>query len=106
MLKLALAGLLVAGALGAAPALADSKSGGDTIGRGCTLDPFNHTQRCIDFDHCTIDKNGRKTCPVIVTTTRNVADAKPAGGKSGGDKKGGHSTDYLVVTMDQALVSG
>ena len=69
MLKLTLALLLTLGALGAAPAFADTNSGG-TIGRGCTLDPFNHTMRCIDFDHCTKNRKGESVCPVVVTTTR------------------------------------
>ena len=73
MLRLAFTGLLVAATLSAGPAFADSKSGDGSIGRGCTLDPFNHTMRCIDFDHCTTDKNGKRTCPVVVTTTR-IAD--------------------------------
>jgi len=51
------------------PAFADT-NGGDTIGRGCTLDPFNHTMRCIDFDHCTINSKGEKVCPVVVTPQR------------------------------------
>jgi hypothetical protein len=105
MLKLALAGLLVAGALGAAPTLA-APAGGDTIGRGCTRDPFTHTQRCIDFDHCTTDKNGHRTCPVVVTTTRLAADAKAQGSKSGGGKTHSHPTEYLVLTLDQVLVTG
>jgi hypothetical protein len=103
MLKLAFAGLLVAGALGAAPTFA-APANGDTIGRGCTRDPFAHTQRCIDFDHCTTDKNGHRTCPVVVTTTRLAADAKSKGSKSGG-KGGSHPSEYLVFTFDQVLVS-
>ena len=61
------------------PALADTNNGNSGIGRGCTLDPFNHTMRCIDFDNCTTDKNGKKTCPVVVTPTR--AEAKKGGKK-------------------------
>jgi hypothetical protein len=105
MLRLVIIGLLVAGALGTAPVFADSKSGGGTIGRGCTLDPFNHTQRCIDFDHCTIDKNGKRTCPVVVTTTRNMADAKSKGSKSSSGKADSHPSEYLVFTFVLVLVS-
>ena len=71
MLKLALVLALSAG-LGTAPAFADSK-GTDSIGRGCTLDPFNHTERCIDFDHCTTDKQGNRTCPVVVVSRKTAA---------------------------------
>lgn len=99
MLKLALAGMLTAAALSAVPALADTSSGGNSgIGRGCTLDPFNHTMRCIDFDHCTTDKNGNKVCPVVVTPTRVFA-ANDAKGKSKGE-----ASDYLVVTLDEAAI--
>jgi hypothetical protein len=72
MLRLILASAFVAVTLGAAPAFADTNGGGGTIGRGCTLDPFNHTMRCIDFDHCTKDKNGKTVCPVVVTSTRKL----------------------------------
>jgi hypothetical protein len=74
MLKLAFATILVSGLAGVGPVLADTNNGG-TIGRGCTLDPFTHTMRCIDFDHCTVDKNGNKTCPVVVTPTRKATFA-------------------------------
>ena len=74
MLKLALATILVSGLVAVSPVLAEPN--GSTIDRGCTLDPFNHTMRCVDFDHCTIDKNGNKTCPVVVTPTRATAMAK------------------------------
>ena len=47
-------------------AFAETNSGSG-IGRGCTLDPFTKTMRCVDFDNCTTDKNGKKTCPVVVT---------------------------------------
>lgn len=66
MLKLAFATILLTG-LAAGPAFAEPNGGGSTIDRGCTLDPFTKTMRCIDFDHCTVDKNGKKTCPVVVT---------------------------------------
>ncbi len=66
MLKLVFATILVAGLASVGPVLAEP-SGGSTIGRGCTLDPFKKVMRCIDFDNCTIDKNGKKTCPVVVT---------------------------------------
>ena len=72
MFKLTLALLLVAGALGAAPAFADSKGSGGSIGAGCTLDPFNHTTRCIDFDHCTTNSKGERVCPVVVTSSRKA----------------------------------
>ena len=52
------------------PALADTPKGDSGIGRGCTLDPFTHTMRCIDFDHCTRDKDGNLVCPVTTTPTR------------------------------------
>jgi hypothetical protein len=69
MTKLLFSVLLLAAGFSAAPVYA-APANGDTIGRGCTLDPFTHTQRCIDFDHCTINKQGQKVCPVVVTTTR------------------------------------
>src|SRR3569623_1380943 len=105
MLRLFSITALVAATLAASPALASQNSGGGTIGRGCTLDPFNHTQRGIDFDHCTIDKNGKRTCPVEVTTTRNMADAKSKGSKSSSGKADSHPSEYLVFTFDQVLVS-
>ena len=71
MLKLTLSLLLVAAALMATPVFADSKGGGG-IGRGCTLNPFNHTMRCVDFDHCTTNSKGEKVCPVVVTSTRKA----------------------------------
>ena len=53
------------------PAYADTNSGGGSASvAGCTLNPFNHTMRCIDFDHCTKNKNGQTVCPVVVTSTR------------------------------------
>jgi hypothetical protein len=108
MLKTFLSLALVAGLFGVTPSLADTNNGGSgSIGRGCTLNPFNHTMRCIDFDHCTTDKQGRKTCPTTTTTTRaSVADGKTAGNKTAGGKKGDKASDYLVVTMEQVLVSG
>jgi hypothetical protein len=101
MLKLSLSLILVAGLAATTPSFADSKDNGGGIGRGCTLNPFNHTMRCIDFDHCTTDKNGKKTCPTTVTPTRaTFADAK---GKAG--SKGKHETsDYLVVTLADASI--
>ena len=65
MLKPAFATILVTGLVSVGPAFAETNSGG--IGRGCTLDPFTKTMRCVDFDNCTTDKNGKKTCPVVVT---------------------------------------
>lgn len=100
MLRFALAGVLVATTLSAVPVLADTNSGGG-IGRGCTLDPFNHTQRCIDFDHCTTDAHGNKTCPVVVTPTRASAVAAKDG-KGKGRK--GETSDYLVVTLTEAAI--
>ena len=73
MLKLSLSLVLIAGALIATPSFADSKSGDGGIGRGCTLNPFNHTMRCIDFDHCTTNSKGEKVCPVVVTSTRKAS---------------------------------
>jgi len=72
MLKLSLSLMLVAGLLGATPSLADT-NGGSTIGRGCTLNPFNHTMRCIDFDHCTKNSKGETVCPVVVTSTKKAS---------------------------------
>jgi len=72
MLKLTLSLVLIAGLLGATPSFADTKGGG-TIGRGCTLNPFNHTMRCIDFDHCTKNSKGETVCPVVVTSTRKAS---------------------------------
>jgi hypothetical protein len=97
MLKLAFATILVSGLASVAPAFADTNNGGGNsgIGRGCTLDPFNHTMRCIDFDHCTTDKNGNKTCPVVVTPTKLSASRKAGGGQQ----------EYLVVTMQDAMIS-
>ena len=71
MFKFTLALLLVAGTLGTAPAFADTNSGG-SIGRGCTLNPFNHTMRCIDFDHCSKNSKGEQVCPTTVTSTRKA----------------------------------
>jgi hypothetical protein len=75
MTKLLIAALALVAGLGTAPVFADTNGGGSTIGGGCTLNPFDHTMRCIDFDHCTTDKNGNKVCPVVVTSTRKVAFA-------------------------------
>ena len=72
MLKLSLSLVLIAGLLGATPSFADTKGGG-TIGRGCTLNPFNHTMRYIDFDHCTKNSKGETVCPVVVTSTRKAS---------------------------------
>ena len=72
MLKLTLGLVLVAGLVAPMPSLAGTNNGGGTIGRGCTLDPFNHTMRCIDFDHCTRNSKGERVCQVVVTSTRKV----------------------------------
>ncbi len=104
MLKTSLSLVLVAGLFAATPSFADTNNGGGGIGRGCTLNPFNHTMRCIDFDHCTTDKQGNKTCPTTTTTTKKVADGKTTG-KTGGGKKGDKPAEYLVVTLEQVLVS-
>ncbi len=72
MTKLLIASLALIAGLGTAPVFADTNGGG-TIGRGCTLNPFDHTMRCIDFDHCTTDKNGNKVCPVVITSTRKIS---------------------------------
>lgn len=104
MLKLSFSLILVAGLFAATPSLADTNGGGNSgIGRGCTLNPFNHTMRCIDFDHCTTDKNGKKTCPTTTTTTRKVADSKSKAGNGKGTK--GETQDYLVVTLVDASVT-
>ena len=47
MFKLALAVLLLAGALTASPSFAAKAN--SVIGPGCTLNPFTHTMRCIKF---------------------------------------------------------
>ena len=94
MLKLAFAAILVTGLVSIGPAFAEPNSGG--IGRGCTLDPFTKTMRCIDFDNCTTDKNGKKTCPVVVTPTGVTAEA-------GGGKK--NQQQYLIYTMNDAVIS-
>ena len=97
MLKLAFTALVMTGLVSVGPVFADTNSGGNGgIGRGCTLDPFNHTMRCIDFDNCTIDKNGKKTCPVVVTPTK----AEASGGGKKADKQ-----QYLVVKMESVLVT-
>ena len=73
MLKLAFATILVTGLAGAAPAFAET-NGTSGIGRGCTLDPFEHVMRCIDFDKCTTDKDGNSLegrAEVIVGKQRN-----------------------------------
>jgi hypothetical protein len=95
MLKLAFATILVTGLAGAGPVFAEAN--GSTIGRGCTLDPFTKTMRCIDFDNCTIDKNGKKTCPVVVTPTR--ATASTGGGSNGNQQQ------YLIVKMNDVMVT-
>ena len=95
MLKLAFATILVTGLVSVGPAFAEPNSGGSTIGRGCTLDPFTKTMRCIDFDNCTTDKNGKKTCPVVVTPTR-IAEARKAGKEQ---------QEYLIVRMNDAMIS-
>ena len=96
MLKLAFAAILVTGLVSVGPAFAEPNSGGSGIGRGCTLDPFTKTMRCIDFDNCTTDKNGKKTCPVVVTPTNVTAET--SGGK-------GEQQQYLIYRMNDALIS-
>ncbi len=95
MLKLAFATILATGLISVGPAFAEPNSGGSTIGRGCTLDPFTNTMRCVDFDNCTTDKKGNKTCPVVVTPTRATSEA---GGK-------GDQQQYLIYRMNDALIS-
>lgn len=94
MLKLAFATILVTGLASVSPAFAET-NGDSGIGRGCTLDPFTKTMRCIDFDKCTKDKNGRQTCPVVVTPTNLSAERK----------SGGSQQDYLIVKMQDAMIS-
>ena len=72
MLKLSLSLILVAGLAATTPSFADSKDNGGGIGRGCTLNPFNHTMRCIDFDHCTKNSKGERVCPTTITSTRQA----------------------------------
>jgi hypothetical protein len=95
MLKLAFATILVTGLAGTAPAFAET-NGTSGIGRGCTLDPFEKVMRCIDFDNCTTHKNGKKTCPVVVT---------PYGKLSAERKAGKGQQEYLVVTMKDAMIT-
>jgi hypothetical protein len=95
MLKLAFATILVTGLAGAAPAFAET-NGTSGIGRGCTLDPFEHVMRCIDFDKCTTDKDGKKTCPVVVTPTKFTAET---GGKTG------EQQPYMTYQLKDALIS-
>ena len=86
MLKLAFATILVTGLVSVGPAFAAANSNNNsTIGRGCTLDPFKRVMRCIDFDNCKLDKNGRKVCPVVVTPMS--AEAKKGTKKKGAKKK-------------------
>lgn len=95
MLKLVFVTLLVSTLAAAFPAFADTNNGGNSgIGRGCTLNPFDHTMRCIDFDHCTTDKDGNKTCPVVVTPTKVQA--------SGGDAE---PQPYLEFKLKRAIIS-
>ena len=49
-------------------------------GRGCTINPFDRTWRCIDFDHCTTKPDGTKVCPV---TTGTYLQAQWTGGSTG-----------------------
>lgn len=95
MLKLAFATILVTGLVSITPTFAGTNSGSG-IGRGCTLDPFTKTMRCIDFDNCTTDKNGKKTCPVVVTPYGLSATA--GGGNS-------NTQQYLIVKMNDAMIS-
>ena len=96
MLKLAFATILVTGLASVAPAFAETNNGNSGIGRGCTLDPFEHVMRCIDFDNCTTDKNGKKTCPVVVTPTKFTAET---GGKTGEQEQ------YMTYQLKDALIS-
>jgi hypothetical protein len=95
MLKLAFATILVAGLVSVGPAAAEPNSGSG-IGRGCTLDPFTKTMRCIDFDNCTTDKNGKKTCPVVVTPYGKLSAS--SGGQSS-------QQQYLTYRMTDAMIS-
>lgn len=97
MLKLALATILVSGLVSVGPAAASANTSNSTIGRGCTIDPFRHVMRCIDFDNCKTDKKGKKTCPVVVTPMS--AEAKKG-------KKKGDTSDYYVVVLKDALITG
>lgn len=97
MLKLAFATILVSGLAAIGPAYAEANTGNSGIGRGCTLDPFTKTMRCIDFDNCTTDKNGKKTCPVVVTPYGKLSASKDTG-KSEQEK-------YLTFELKDALIS-
>ena len=67
MLKtLSILALLLAPLAVPAPALAEGS--GIPTGPGCTLNPFDRTWRCIDFDHCTTKADGTKDCPVTTGT--------------------------------------
>ena len=96
MLKLAFATILVSGLAAIGPAYAEANTGNSGIGRGCTLDPFTKTMRCIDFDNCTKDKNGKKTCPVVVTPYGNLSASKDTA-KS--------EQKYLTYELKDALIT-
>ena len=96
MLKLAFATILVSGLAAVGPAYAEANTGNSCIGRGCTLDPFTKTMRCIDFDNCTTDANGKKTCPVVVT---------PYGKLSAQRKAGKGQQEYMIVKLNDAMIS-
>jgi hypothetical protein len=59
--------------------------------------------RCIDFDHCRTDRNGKKTCPTTTTPTRATA-AESGKGKGGKGKVRAETDDYLVVTLHDASI--
>ncbi|MDR3476308.1 MAG: hypothetical protein P4M09_32095 [Devosia sp.] len=66
MLLLA-AGLCLAASGAAAPAYAANNA--IPTGPGCTLNPFDHTWRCIDFSRCKKAPDGTYTdCPVTTGT--------------------------------------
>jgi hypothetical protein len=102
MLKLAFATILVTGLAAVTPTYAETNGSGSGIGRGCTLDPFTKTMRCIDFDNCTTDKNGKKTCPVVVTPYGNASSSSSTS-TSGGGKS--NTQQYLIVKMNDAMIS-
>jgi hypothetical protein len=98
MFKLALVAIITTGLVSIGPAVAEPNSGTSSIGRGCTLDPFTRTMRCIDFDNCTTDKNGKKTCPVVVTPYGKLSAASST-------SQPDQPQPYLQYRMTDAMIS-
>ncbi len=70
MRKLTLLAMLTTAVLVTTPVFSVSAAHAETIGSGCTLNPFDKTMRCIDWSKCTKNKNGQTVCPVTITPTR------------------------------------